>query len=297
MPRQACTAALTILAAFGCFTLLGCGWTNSTKPDATAHEIVAGHTAESLPKELALDIGQGIKLEMVLIQAGEFSMGSPDSDKDARDEEKPQHRVHITRPFYLGKYVVTQEQWQAVMGKNPSYFIGPKNPVDSVSWDDCQEYVARLNKRFQRTPNSLPTVGGRFRLPTEAEWEYACRAGSKAKFCFGDDDSSLGEYAWHLGNSGDKPNPVGQKKPNAFGLFDMHGNAGEWCQDWYDERYYSSSVTDDPPGPTAGSNRVNRGGGWDRPGTYCRSAFRSYYAPGFRLNYLGLRVSLVPANK
>jgi formylglycine-generating enzyme required for sulfatase activity len=172
------------------------------------------------PKELTMDLGRGVKLEMVLIPAGEFLMGSPDSDKDANAGEKPQHRVRIIKPFYLSKYLVTQEQWKAVMGGNPSEFTGPKNPVETVSWDDCQEFFEKLNAQ-----SAAP--GGKFQLPSEAQWEYACRAGSKTRYCFGDDEKQLGEYAWHGQNSGGKPHPVGEKKPNARGLYDMHGNA------WY----------------------------------------------------------------
>ena len=125
-----------------------------------------------------MDLGGGVKLEMVLIPAGEFMMGSPDSDKDACGGEKPQHRVRITKPFYLGKYLVTQEQWEAVMGNNPSHFKGPKNPVEKVSWEDCQQFLGKLNAK------SRPG-GGKFQLPTEAQWEYACRAGSTTLYCFG----------------------------------------------------------------------------------------------------------------
>ena len=137
------------------------------------------------PKELTVDLGKGVKLEMVLIPAGEFLMGSPDSDKDAQSWEKPQHRVRITKPFYLGKYLVTQEQWEAVMGNNPSQFKGPKNPVEQVSWDDCQKFLGKLNAKSAAR-------AGKFVLPTEAQWEYACRAGSKTRYCFGDDELELG---------------------------------------------------------------------------------------------------------
>ena len=247
----------------------------------------AGGKAKSAPKEVMVDLGKGIKLEIVLIPAGEFMMGSPDSDKLAFGVEKPQHRVRITKPFYLGKYLVTQEQWEAVTGSNPSHFKGPKNPVEQVTWDDCQEFIKKLNERVRR-PNPNPFRGthkvgrgeGEFRLPTEAQWEYACRAGSKTRYCFGDDESGLGEYAWYDKNSGDKTHPEGEKKPNAWGLYDMHGNVWEWCQDWWKDGYYKESPVDDPTGPPQGSSRVNRGGSWSYPANDCRSASRYGGAPG-----------------
>ena len=234
-----------------------------------------------------MNLGRGVKLEMVLIPAGEFLMGSPDADKNAYDWEKPQHRVRITKPFFLGKYPVTQEQWEAVMGGNPSHFKGPQNPVERVSWDDCQEFLEKSN--------SLPSKGGEFQLPTEAQWEYACRAGSKTRCCFGDNESGLGEYAWYDKNSGKKTHPVGEKKPNAWGLYDMHGNVWEWCADWFDG--YDAKAADDPAGPRTGSNRVGRGGSWDAPAGRCVSAYRYDRRPGNRYSYLGLRLSRVLADK
>ena len=161
----------------------------------------------------------------------------------------------------------------------PSDFKGLKNPVEMVSWDDCQEFVEKLNAK----------VGvGKFSLPTEAQWEYACRAGSTTRYCFGDDESGLGEYAWYAANSKSKTHllgethPVGEKKPNAFGLYDMHGNVWEWCQDWYDGDYYANSPTDDPAGPVTGSDRVYRGSCWIIPARCCRSSatlFRSEEPP------------------
>jgi hypothetical protein len=200
--------------------------------DASAFAAAATRPNPSALKEVTLDLGGGVNLEMVLIPAGEFLMGSPDSDKDAQGGEKPQHRVRITKPFYQGKYLVTQEQWEAVMGNNPSHFKGPKNPVETVSWDNCQKFLEKLNEKVG---------GGRFSLPTEAQWEYACRAGSKTGYCFGDDESELGDYAWYSANSGSRTHPVGEKKPNARGLYDMHGNVWEWCHDWYDTQTVNGS--------------------------------------------------------
>jgi len=230
------------------------------------------------PKKLAVDLGGGVKLEMVLIPAGEFKMGD--------DNAKPVHKVRITKPFYLGKYEVTQEQWQAVMGDNPSSFKGPKNPVVNGSWDDCQQFLVKLNAKVR-------TQGGKFALPTEAQWEYACRAGSTTKYCFGDDEKQLGEYAWN-DNSGRKTHPVGEKKPNAFGLYDMHGNVWEWCQDWYGEEYYANSPADDPTGPDSGNDRVLRGGSWVNGPYLTRSANRFRIAPYNRSNVVGFRVARTP---
>ena len=262
-------------------------------------ELLFAHNAQPIPsikpgsyihKEFAVDLGNGMKLEMLLIPAGEFLMGSLNSDSDAEEDEMPQHRVRITRPFYLGKYLVTQEQWLAVMGSNPSYFKGPKNPVENVSWNDCQQFLNKWNTKSG-------TGGGKFQLPTEAQWEYACRAGSTAFFCFGDDVTRLGDFAWCANNSSRKTHPVGQKKPNTLGFHDMHGNVWEWCQDWYDKGYYAKSPVDDPNGPVTGSGRVYRGGSWYAPARGSRSAFRGGSRSGDGDFNLGLRVSLVPADK
>ncbi len=274
MFRQVSTVMLVVLASLTLAT--------------AAEPKEAGSKTKEPPKELSVDLGKGIKLEMVLIPAGEFLMGSPDSDKDAFEWEKPQHRVRITKPFYLGKYLVTQEQWEVVIGNNASRFKGPKNPVEQVSWDDCQQFLDKLNKR-------QGNLGGRFVLPTEAHWEYACRAGSKTRYCFGDDEKQLGEYACYGANSGGKTHPVGEKKPNAWGLYDMHGNVWEWCQDWYGD--YKESPVDDPSGPIGGSVRVFRGGSWYHPARYCRSAIRNRHLPSYRWYDLGFRVSLVLADK
>ncbi len=176
------------------------------------------------------------------------------------------------------------------MGGNPSHFKGPKNPVETVNWDFCQQFLGVLNAKSV-------AGAGKFQLPTEAQWEYACRAGSKTRYCFGDDESKLRDYAWYNQNSCVMTHPVGEKKPNAWGLYDMHGSVCEWCQDWYEFGYYAKSPMDDPPGPTGGLYRVFRGGGWLSRARYCRSVLRFGDLPGRADFYLGLRVSLVPADK
>jgi len=239
---------------------------------------VASEGAEP-PKKLAVDLGGGVKLDMVMVPAGEFTMGD--------NESKPAHPVNITRSFYLGTYEVTQAQWEAVMGNNPSRFMGAKNPVERVSWEDCQEFIEKLNAK-------AAAEAGRFALPTEAQWEYACHAGSKERFCFGHDKPGLLDYGWHVKNSESKTHPVGEKKPNAWGLYDMHGNVAEWCQDWYDKQYYERSPTDDPTGPTIGTARVVRGGFWGASAWRSRSAYRDHNSPRRFGRHLGLRLCLVP---
>ena len=244
--------------------------------------------SRDLGKRINFDLGNGVKMELVLIPAGEFLMGAPDADKGASSDFKPQHQVRITKSFYLGKYPVTQEQWEAVMGNNPSHFKGPKNPVEVVSWEDCQQFLGKLNAKVG---------GGKFQLPTEAQWEYACRAGSTTRYCFGDDESKLGEYAWYGKNLGNTTHPVGEKKPNAWGLYDMQGNVWQWCADWWGW-YGARSITDDPTGPPAGLCRVFRGGDWGYDAEHCSSASRGNGAgPDSRRNGLGLRVSRVPADR
>jgi formylglycine-generating enzyme required for sulfatase activity len=224
-----------------------------------------------------------IGMEFVLIPAGSFTMGADKNFEDASDDETPQHRVSISKPFYLGKYEVTQAQWTAVMGNNPSKFKDRSNPVEQVSWNDVQAFIRRLNQQEGHN---------HYRLPTEAEWEYATRAGSTGAYSFGDDADSLGRYAWYSDNSGDKRYPVGQKEPNAWGLHDMHGNVWEWVQDWYGERYYSNSPGSDPKGPSSGSRRVERGGCWCGSAKFCRSAYRNRVTPDYRHGSLGFRLAL-----
>jgi formylglycine-generating enzyme required for sulfatase activity len=215
-------------------------------------------------------------MDFVLIPAGKFLMGA---DTGANDE-KPMHEVRISKPFYLGKYEVTQGEWQAVMGTNPSNFKGEANlPVENVSWNEVQEFIRRLNAK---------EGGTKYRLPTEAEWEYVARAGSTTTYSFGNDERQLGEYAWYSANSGSKTHLVGQKKPNAWGLHDMHGNVWEWVQDWYGPYTAGSAV--DPAGPTSGSRRVYRGGSWFYDAKLCRSAYRVINAPGYSSVHLDLRL-------
>jgi formylglycine-generating enzyme required for sulfatase activity len=240
-----------------------------------------------------------IGMEFGLIPAGSFLMGSDDRDRAAPANEKPQHPVTISKPFYLGKFEVTQAQWEAVMGSspytlersNPYYGLPgmaarlrhPNNPA-TVSWNDAQEFIRRLNEKEGHN---------RYRLPTEAEWEYAARAGTTTAYSFGNDAAQLERYAWYgegfaLGST----HPIGQKEPNPWGLYDVHGNVWEWVQDWYDERYYASSPSQDPQGPQSGSQRVVRGGSWHQTATSWRSAFRRSYDPDYRGISIGFRLAL-----
>ncbi len=225
-------------------------------------------------QELTLDLGQGIILELLRIPAGKFMMGS-----NERDNEKPIHEVTI-QPFYLGKYPITQEQYQAVMGSNPSHFKGAKLPVEQVSWDDAVKFCEKLSQNDKK-----------YRLPSEAEWEYACRAGTQTQYCFGDDESKLEDYAWYDENSGSTTHPVGEKKPNAFGLYDMHGNVWEWCSDRWHENYEKA--------PTDGSSwetgtvenyRALRGGSWYDYARNCRSGLRNWLGADLDDNDCGFRV-------
>jgi formylglycine-generating enzyme required for sulfatase activity len=193
--------------------------------------------------------------------------------------------VTISKPFYLGKYEVTQEQWEAVMGNNPSEFEGRSNPVEQVSWNGAQVFIRRLNQREGHN---------RYRLPTEAEWEYAARAGTTSIYAFGDDTDILGQYAWFDDNSGGKTHPVGQKRSNGWGLYDMHGNVWEWVHDWYSDEYSSGRPSSDPRGPTSGTRRVVRGGSWNSWARSCRSAGRASGTPGYCGVSVGFRLAFSP---
>jgi formylglycine-generating enzyme required for sulfatase activity len=270
------------------------------------------------PREMTNSIG----MKLVLIPAGEFMMGNShtaeeehaafkghamfiSTDTFALDDEYPQHRIRVTKPFYLGLHEVTQGEYQKVMAANPSYFSangGGKDvaagqdtsrfPVESVSWEDAVEFCRRLSQK----------EGDTYRLPTEAEWEYACRAGTTGRYCCGDSGDGLGEYAWYSDHS---IHPVGQKRPNAFGLCDMHGNVSEWCMDWYDSGYYTRSPVDDPPGSPSGESirtldfdlgpsRVLRGGSYDGGSFSLRSADRLRLSQDDRGKNTGFRVIRTP---
>jgi formylglycine-generating enzyme required for sulfatase activity len=255
-----------------------------------------------------VDLGGGIVMEIVWCPPGSFMMGSSAAGQDsairslpadlkpetrqptikAIQNEEPRHRVVFSKGFWMAKTEVTQAQWKQLMGSNPSKFIksGPDAPVETVSWNECRDFMKKLNE--------LPAIrkNGVVRLPTEAEWEYACRAGTQTAYYFGDGADKLGDYAWYGKNSGMKTHPVARKKPNAWGLYDMHGNVWEWCLDWYG-RYPASDATD-PRGPDSGEGRVGRGGGWDDFDADLRAAYRSYGRPAdFKASPLGLRPVIV----
>jgi formylglycine-generating enzyme required for sulfatase activity len=221
-----------------------------------------------------------VVLTFCFIPSGRFTMGSP-SGEEGRSSDESQVEVTLSQPFWLAKTEVTQAQWEAVMGSNPSSFKGPNLPVESVSWGDVQSYIAKLNK------NSIAPKGWKFALPTEAQWEYACRAGEKGPYSGG----SLDEVGWYDLNSDSKTHEAANKKPNAFGLYDMHGNVYEWCSDWYQGTLRGSM---DPVGPYMGFDRLLRGGAWGFDASYCRAADRCRYYPGLRSYYMGLRLALVP---
>lgn len=250
-------------------------------------------SGDAVPARYANNLG----MEFVLIPAGSFLMGSPDSDRQARAFEKPQHRVTLRRPFYLARFEVTQAQWEAVMGASP-YEQGRSNPYydlpgmaeritrpdhpATVSWNDAQAFIARLNEREGHQ---------RYRLPSEAEWEYAARAGTTTAYSFGDDERLLGRYAWFGEDfQSGGTHPVGKKLPNPWGLHDMHGNVWEWVQDWFDPNYYARSPEVDPQGPERGTAKVVRGGSWHATATSWRTAFRRDYAPDYRGISIGFRV-------
>jgi formylglycine-generating enzyme required for sulfatase activity len=233
---------------------------------------------------------------MVWIEPGTFTLGSPTNEVDRYSDEGPQTVVTLTLGFFIGEYEVTQGEYVAVTGSNPSYFTGDSNrPVERVSWFNATNYCGELTA--QELAAGRLAAGWAYRLPTEAEWEYACRAGTTTRFSYGDDPdyTELANYAWYRTNSGDQTRPVGQKLPNSWGLYDMYGNVYEWCEDWYDDAYPGGSVTD-PHGPATGSLRLVRGASCH--GIYprdFRSACRNICNPSQALINLGFRIVLAPS--
>jgi uncharacterized protein (TIGR02996 family) len=258
------------------------------------------------------EVLNSIGMRLALIPPGRFRMGRPDDEEGPLRGEGPQHEVEISRAFYLGVFPVTQAQWLAVMGTNPSYFCATGEgkdevagldtsdfPVEEVSWEDVQAFLERLSALPQEKEK-----GWQYRLPSEAEWEYSCRGGasSSTAFYFGDSLASTqanfnGDYPYDGAEKGPylaRTCAVGSYRPNVFGLFDLHGQVWEWCSDWYDGDYYGTSPPRDPPGPSSGSYRVFRGGGWYHDGLYCGAAIRAGCTPSSRLHFLGFRVAAVP---
>ena len=254
---------------------------------ASLSGVLTTHTSSSVASgfsssgnTITIRVKKGISIDMVRVEAGTFTMGATPEMKDPYEDEKPTHRVTLTNDYYMGKYEVTQALWQTVMGNNPSNFKGDNLPVEKVSWDDCQEFISKLNR----------ITGKTFRLPTEAEWEYAARGGNKSRGYQYSGSNNLSDVAWYDDNSGKKTHAVGTKQANELGIYDMNGNVFEWCQDWYGE--YNSSSQVNPTGANSGSYRVLRGGSWGIFARFCRSSCRSSNAPGYRFHNLGLRLVL-----
>ena len=272
----------------GSFTSNITGLTENTKYYVRAYAISSAGTAygetktfETFKTILSLTVN-GVSFEMVYVEGGTFDMGATtEQGSDAYSGEKPVHSVTLSG-YYIGKCEVTQDLWEAVMGSNPSNFKGAQNPVESVSWNDCQEFVSRLNS----------LTGKNFRLPTEAEWEYAARGGNKSRHYKYSGSDNIGNVAWHAGNSGSSTHAVGTKTANELGIYDMSGNVWEWCSDWYGG--YSAGAQTNPQGPSSDSCRVLRGGSWGNDARGCRVSNRNLSGPGNSNGHSGLRLVLVP---
>ena len=241
-----------------------------------------GATRNRAGETRSLDLGNGVSLTLVYIPGGTFWMGSKDDDPEAYDNQKPRHQVTLPT-FWMGETPVTQGQYQAVMGSNPSRFQGDLDrPVEMVSWNDADRFCQELSRKLSQEIISLPS---------ESQWEYACRGGTDTRYFFGDDAAQLGNYAWYYGNSGNETHPVKQKKPNAWGLYDMHGNVWEWCADqWHDN--YQGAPTNGSAWLSSDESKIRllRGGSWNNHPKYCRSTYRSHSAPAYRNYFLGFRV-------
>ncbi len=275
---------IAVVATFVSLTAV-CG---EKKEKETGKETVADNAKKNRPDPAAKSrkkITNSIGMEFVYIEpSGDngFMMGSALTEKN-RDSDEKQHEVILTKGCYLQTTEVTQKQWKAVMGANPSYFKRDDLPVDSVSWHDAQEFIKKLNEKEGTN---------KYRLPTEAEWEYACRAETKTAYYWG--DTMDGKYCWYASNSDRKTHPVGTREPNAWGLHDMSGNVWEWCQDWHDEDYYDNSPGKDPQGPPNGKRRALRGGSWFNIPWQCRPVFRGGINPVIADKSVGFRIARDP---
>ena len=238
-------------------------------------------TSASSPQVYTFE-ANGVTFEMVRVEGGTFTMGATaEQGDDVYADEMPAHEVTLSS-YCIGKTEVTQALWQAVMGVNPSGFKGANLPVEQVSWNDCQEFIAKLNA----------LTGKAFRLPTEAEWEFAARGGNNSRGYKYSGSNTLSNVAWYDDNSSSKTHPVATKAPNELGIYDMTGNVWEWCNDWFSDSYYTSASQTNPTGPDSGSLRVCRGGSWISPARYCRVSYRSCDYPASRNDHLGLRLAL-----
>lgn len=310
--------AVVVIAAVG-----GCKSIDSSRQGQATTKQDEAAKPLAIPKELTLDLGNKVTMKLVLIPAGKFTMGSSKAEqlKVAEEVERvlrlvddpnteignaftiegPQREVTISKPFYMGACEVTQEQYEQLMGKNPSEFKGAQNPVERVSWDDARAFCKTLSQKTGKTVC----------LPTEAQWEYACRAGTTTRFSFGDDTADLHKYGNYLDKSNtsgiawrdsdhddgfDKTAPAGSLKPNDWGLYGMHGNVWEWCSDRF-EPFYTNAQNIDPTGPAVGDFRVVRGGSWQSGPASCRSADRLWDTPDDRINYGGFRVAVLTAGR
>jgi formylglycine-generating enzyme required for sulfatase activity len=297
-----------LAATFVALLMVGCGEDGESGEDSpesnqTSAETTPAKTdssAEGKPFTIA-----DLSMEMLWVKPGTFEMGSPSSEKDRLDAETP-HTVTLTEGYWLGKHEVTQSQWERVMGSNPSRYKGGDRPVEAVSWAEVTSFCAKLTAS-ERAAGRLP-AGMTYQLPTEAQWEYACRAGTKTAFSFGEAAGELHRHANYADVNTDfdwsdkahddgyeNTSPVGSYKANGWGFYDMHGNVNEWCADWYGD--YPTGAARDPVGPADGSARVTRGGSWGTTANLARSAYRFRNVPAFSYIYLGFRLSLRPASQ